>query len=219
MATKKRMTFDPVAPVYDALVRLIFGRELQRAQTALFGSVSMPGNGAVSILIVGGGTGFLLVEVLKKFPGCRVLHLEASAAMNRRATRLLLRQLPIGSVEFRTGDETTLGPGEQFDLILLPFVLDLFSETTLTTTFLPRLRAATGAGGQWLVTDFVNSPVWYHRALLWIMFRFFRLVARIESRQLPGWQRLLAEAGLGQQAETARLNGLVVSTLLRQLPE
>ncbi len=205
------------------MARLVFGRELQRVQTTWFGSVSLPGNRAVSILIVGGGAGFLLVEVLKIFPGCRVLHLEASGAMNRQTTRRLLRHPPPntipGTVEFRTGDETTLRPGERFDLILLPFVLDLFTEDTLTTRFLPRLRAATASGGQWLVTDFVNSPVWYHRALLWVMFRFFRLVAGIEARQLPDWQRLLTDAGFGQQTKVIQLNGLVMSALLRYLPE
>ena len=216
------MTFDPVAPVYDALARLVFGRQLQRAQTELIGSVTLP-NQSASILIVGGGTGFLLLNILKKFPGCRVLHLEASGSMNRRATRRLLRTFTSGAapetVAFRTGDETTLSPGEQFDLILLPFVLDLFTEATLKTRFLPRLQAATAPGGQWLVTDFVNSPLWYHRTLLWTMFRFFRLTTCIEARQLPDWQRLLIEVGLCQQASTNRMNGLVVSALLRQLPK
>jgi trans-aconitate methyltransferase len=223
LATKNKMTFDLVAPVYDALARLVFGRTLQRAQTALLGSVSLPNNGAVSILIVGGGTGFLLVDVLNRFPGCRVLYLEASGAMNRRTTRRLLRKptpgaVP-GTVDFRTGNETALGPGEQFDLILLPFILDLFTETTLNTKLLPRLLAATAPGGQWLVTDFVNSPVRYHRALLWVMFRFFRLAACIEARQLPDWQRLLTEAEFRQDGKTTQLNGLVMSVLLRQLPK
>lgn len=216
------MTFDRIAPVYDALTRLVFGRQLQRAQTELLGSVALPDRGA-SILIVGGGTGFLLLEVLRKFPRCRVLHLEASGEMNRRATRRLLRKYTSGTVpetvDFRTGNETTLGADEQFDLILLPFVLDLFTETSLKTHFLPRLQVATAPGGQWLVTDFVNSSGGHHRALLWVMFRFFRLTAGIEALHLPDWQRLLTESKLKEQARTVQLNKLVMSVLLRQLPK
>ena len=216
------MTFDAIAPVYDLLVRLVFGRQLQRAQTTLLRSVILP-NRAASILIVGGGTGFLLIEVMKNFPGCRILHLEASAAMNRRAVRRLIRRAVVDVVptivEFRTGNETALRSGDQFDLILLPFVLDLFTDTTLKTHFLPRLRPVTAPGGRWLVTDFVNSPVWYHRALLWVMFRFFRLAARIEAQQLPAWQQLLAEAGFRQEIKIEQPNKLVTSLLLCQLPE
>ncbi len=199
-----KTNFDWVAPVYDALSFLVFGRKLRRAQTSFLDRLP-PG---ASVLLVAGGTGWLLEQVLQSQPG-RVLYLETSAQMLRLASRRILSKALPGKIEFRLGDQTSLRPEESFEVLMTPFVLDLFTEPTLRGQVLPRLRAALKPGGQWFVTDFVPTNRWWQQTLLWAMIRFFRLTAGIETRQLANWQRLLTEAGLTLKARRPQVGGMV----------
>lgn len=197
--------FNRIAPVYDALKRLVFGQALERAQTVFLDRIP-PG---ASVLIVGGGTGLLLEPLFITNPQNRIVYLEASARMLTRASRRILNhQLP-GTVEFRLGDETTLQSGERFDVVITPFVLDLFTEETLQTRLLPRLRRALKPGGQWLVTDFVPPVGYGQKILIQSMIRFFRLTANIEACTLADWQKLMTETGLQRRERQSQVNGLV----------
>ncbi len=199
------MSFDPIAPVYDALSRLVFGRSLVQAQ--LVWLTKVPPDSAV--LIVGGGTGGLLAEVLTQCRPARVLFLEASGKMLTKA-RGRVRHHPLTErVEFREGTESLLQASDAFTVVLLPFVLDVSPEPVLARQFLPPLLRATLPGGLWLVTDFIHSPRLQHRLLLQTMYFFFRLVTGLQARQLPDWPRLLTEAGLIPGAQQTAANGQV----------
>ena len=196
--------FDWIAPLYDALAFVVFGRKLQRAQVFFLDQI--PSNSTV--LMVGGGTGWLLRRVLVQCKPKRVVYLEASARMLARAGKRMVRAEETGSVEFRVGDESSL-TNEPFDVIITPFVLDVFSEATLQTRFIPRLKNVLKSNGLWLVTDFVNTPVGWQRALLWTMIRFFRLTTGMQAKRLANWQQLLAGAGLTCQNQQSRVGGMV----------
>lgn len=197
--------FDWVAPIYDALSFVVFGQKLQRAQTVFLGCVP-PG---ASVLMVGGGTGQLLEHLLvQRRPG-HVLFLETSVRMLALASRRIVQKAALGTVEFRLGDETNLSTDDRFEVLLTPFVLDLFTEETLQRQFIPCLYNALKPGGLWIVTDFVQTSVWWQRALLWSMIRFFRVTAGIESRQLADWQRMLVEAGLTRRELRPQVSGMV----------
>ncbi|GAB3546171.1 class I SAM-dependent methyltransferase [Spirosoma fluminis] len=197
--------FDWVAPVYDALAFTVFGRRLQRAQTVYLNDIP-PG---LSVLIVGGGTGWLLEQLLVRCKPDRVVYLELSGPMVARASRRMLRKALPGTVDFRVGDETALRPDERFDLILTPFLLDLFEESTLRMQLIPRLQKSLASAGCWLVTDFVRPSAWWQKVLLWSMIRFFRLTAGIETRQLANWQHCLQVAGLILLRRQAQVGGMV----------
>jgi ubiquinone/menaquinone biosynthesis C-methylase UbiE len=203
--------------LYDALAFLVFGRRLDQAQAVFLqpkARLSIPKGEAV--LVVGGGTGRILQPLLEKCQPDRVVYLEKSAGMLARASRRMTKAGLVGTVEFRLGDETRLRSDERFDVIITPFLLDLFTEAKLTGALLPTLRKALADGGYWLVTDFVRTGVWWQEALLWVMIRFFRLTAGIETRQLVDWQRLLEEAGLMLRAFEPRLDGLVSTELYQK---
>ncbi|HLL93663.1 MAG TPA: class I SAM-dependent methyltransferase [Spirosoma sp.] len=197
--------FDWIAPVYDALVFMVFGHRLKRAQAVFLDRIP-PG---ASVLIVGGGTGWLLEPLLTNGLPARIVFLEASARMLAGASRRMLKQALPGTVEFRLGDERSLRPDEHFDVLITPFVLDLFTTETLQTRLIPRLRSALKADGLLLVTDFIQTSVWWQQALLWTMIRFFVLTAGIEARQLADWQRLLSEAGLWRRESSVQVSGFV----------
>lgn len=205
------MNFNWIAPVYDPLAFLVFGRQLDRAQTTFLPQI-LPDS---SVLVVGGGTGRLLEQVLTTCQPKQVLYLEASAQMVALSSQRIIRHAVVGSVEFRVGDETLLKPDEHFDVIVTPFVLDLYTAKTLQTSFIPALRSRLKHGGLWLVTDFIQPQIGWQKALLWTMIRFFRLTAGIEIHQLPDWQWCLREAGLTLQEGERRVGGMVATEVWR----
>ena len=202
--TASTNNFNWVAPAYDALAWVVFGRSLKRAQVVFLDRIP---SGA-SILIVGGGPGWLLEPLLASRPPGRIVYLEASANMLARASRRMLKRQLLGTVEFRLGDETSLRP-DDFDVIITPFVLDLFTDEALQTRLLPRLHNALKPGGLWFVTDFVPATGYGQKMLLQAMIWFFRLTANIETRQLADWQRIMAEMGLKLSKRSSQVGGMV----------
>ncbi|GAB3013728.1 class I SAM-dependent methyltransferase [Spirosoma pulveris] len=199
--------FNWIAPVYDTLAFLVFGRKLQRAQGIFLDRVTPKS----SVLLVGGGTGWLLEQLLVDCKPERVLYLETSSRMVARATRRMTRKSLPGTVTFRVGDETTLDASDQFDVVITPFLLDLFNEQTLQNRLIPSLLRALKPGGTWLVTDFVAPSIWWQKVLLWTMIRFFRLIAGIQSSSLVNWQQCLADAGLSLLERKAQVGEMASS--------
>jgi len=197
--------FNWVAPVYDTLAFVVFGHKLQRAQVVFLDQIPV----GASVLLVGGGTGWLLEQLLMRGTTKRIVYLETSSAMVARASRRMIRKSLQGSVNFRVGDQTALLPNESFDVVITPFVLDLFTETTLKNQFIPPLLNVLKPAGLWLVTDFVQPPAWWQKALLWVMIRFFRLTASIEASRLVNWQQCLLAMNLSLQERKRQVGGMV----------
>ena len=186
--------FDRVAWCYDALAGLVFGTALKRAQRAAL--AGLPG-GAPRVLILGGGTGWVLTEVLRRRPGARVLYLEASPKMLARARARLCRECPHAApqVEFRHGTQATLGPTEAFDALVTFFVLDCIALPELPAA-LARLRASQRPGAPWLLADFRPARGGWRRLLLVLMYGFFRLTTGLRARALADLREALAGLGL-----------------------
>ncbi|PRY35426.1 methyltransferase family protein [Spirosoma oryzae] len=196
--------FDTVTPVYDALSRLVFGRRLERAQTVWLSQIQA----GASVLVLGGGTGALLGPLLARQPG-RLLFLEASRQMLARASQRMIREQLTGQVTFQHGSEQALTPTDQFDVIILPFVLDVFTESTIRERMLPALLRALRPGGILLITDFVRTDRRWQRALIQVMIWFFRLTANIETRRLASWQSLVSETRLNRAGQCPQVWGMV----------
>ena len=121
--------FSRVARVYDGLASVVFGRAQRRAQqAALLAGLPLAGP-TPHVLVLGGGSGWVLTELLGQCPAAQVLYLETSATMLTLAQARLRRLAPgaAAQVEFRQGSERALAPGEQFDVIVTFFVLDCFT--------------------------------------------------------------------------------------------
>jgi ubiquinone/menaquinone biosynthesis C-methylase UbiE len=175
---KANSGFDFLAPVYDALAPLIFGRSIVRSQTWFLDKI--PPN--AKVLILGGGTGWILKELLEKNSTCPVWYVEASAKMMERTRARLLR----GQVTLIHGTENDIPANVAFDVIITNFYLDLFSERKLEKV-IKQISNQTQSSSRWLVTDFVNREVWWQRLMLKIMYLFFRSICDIEAERLPNW--------------------------------
>jgi len=98
-------------------------------------------------------------------------------------------------VTFRLGTEEDLTSTDQFDAILTFFFLDLFTPAELEHVA-QRLHTTRRPGAPWLLADFVPPTRWWHRRLLAVMYRFFRLTTGISAQTLPPTQTILAQLGL-----------------------
>lgn len=206
--------FDAVAAFYDVLARLVYGPALHRAQQAALDAGLPPG--APRVLVIGGGTGWVLGEILRRRPGAHILYLEASPHMLARSRAWLQQHAArhAAQVEFRLGTEAALRPQEQFDAVLTFFFLDLFTPNRLRG-ITERLHAALVPGGSWLLADFGPPRRWWHRLLLWLMYRFFRFSAGIGARQRPPMEAELRRLGLGPQAAGQFFSQMVEASVWR----
>ena len=103
MNSKKINGFDVIAPVYDGLATMVFGRAIRKAELHYLSEVRE----GSKVLVVGGGTGRLLADLLKINPNCQIWYVEASEAMVRIA-RSNIRKLPNANVHFIHGTQTEL---------------------------------------------------------------------------------------------------------------
>ncbi|MCB2408299.1 class I SAM-dependent methyltransferase [Hymenobacter lucidus] len=199
--------FDRVAAFYDPLARLVFGNALRQAQQAALAGLPA---GQGRVLIIGGGTGWVLGEVLARRPDARVLYLEASAVMLAKSRETLLQRSPThaAQVEFRLGTEQALQPGESFDAIITFFFLDLFEPVRLRA-ILARLEQARRPAAPWLLADFRPTQTLWQRVLLTLMYRFFSLTTGISGRNMPDLHRELAAFGLQVRQQQLFFRGMV----------
>jgi len=201
--------YNLVAPFYDGLSNLVFGNQLLAATSYYLDRIP----GTQSILVFGGGTGLLLKPLINSFPAARILFLDASEAMLSRAKQRLPKANK--NVQFLLGDEHSL-EGQQFDLILTPFVLDVFRPVQLTSV-MKKLTQSLLPAGFWIQTDFYidrTNPLW-QRSLLYSMYLFFRVVANQRNMKLPQFDIYFGKVPLNEIDQESFCGGMV-KTLLYQ---
>lgn len=194
--------FDSVAALYDALSYLVFGNALKKAQQTFLESLPTTGK----LLIMGGGTGWILQEVVKRRPELQVDYVEASEKM------LTLSRPKVADdsmVHFIHGTESSI-PDSVYDCIITNFFLDVFSENSLNQV-MSLLRKRLCPGGIWICTDFRTTRRMDHRFLIWLMHRFFKWSVSLEAKRLLDFRPFFAERGMVLNEEVLFKNGLIFS--------
>ncbi|MGI4804330.1 MAG: class I SAM-dependent methyltransferase, partial [Janthinobacterium lividum] len=172
--------YDAAAWFYDGLSRLVFGNSLIKAQRFLV--KNLPAE--ATILIVGGGTGWILEEIAAvKSASLTITYVEISAKMLR-----LSRQKKCGrnEVTFVNAGIEDYQNKQQFDVILTPFLFDNFSENRIQSVF-QQLHQSLKPNGLWLLCDFQveeNYAGLWQKIVLQIMYWFFGWLCSVETRKL-----------------------------------
>jgi tRNA (cmo5U34)-methyltransferase len=181
--------FDAVAPIYDGLATLVFGGAIRRSQLALVSELQS----ADSALVIGGGTGWILLELLARTPVGRVVYIEKSGSMLEKSRRLIERRHPewLSRVTFCHGTEESLTASDgPFDLIVTNFFLACFDDTNCTQ-MIERLYPHLAQHGRWLFVDFQVPEAGVKRmaalALFKVMFTFFNVMSDLESKGPPNY--------------------------------
>jgi ubiquinone/menaquinone biosynthesis C-methylase UbiE len=202
--------FDRLAPIYDIAVKLCFGNHISQLQRRLL--MALPKS--QKVLIIGGGSGEILKRLYQIQLVEQVHYVELSEIMClKAASKLNDRE------RARTFFSTSLDPNQEaFDLIILPFVLDCYSEQEILH-MLDRYRSILKTNGSVAFIDFNMEPgTAYEPSLLKqyfisALYIFFRITTGIPAKSLAPFQRLFHTAGYIRTYETYDMNGWLQALL------
>jgi ubiquinone/menaquinone biosynthesis C-methylase UbiE len=186
-----RNNYDTIANYYDRIHHLFYGQAEISAQVELLDYVR-PGD---RLLIVGGGTGWILEKIGSIFPsGLEITYVESSVRMmeltktrNWGGNRV---QLVTSVVEEWKGER-------EYDCILTGFFFDNFKEVH-AAQIVHQLSGYLKSGGYWLEVDFYyprrRGKLW-KAILLYSMYLSARLICGVEAKRLPDMERIFTEEG------------------------
>jgi ubiquinone/menaquinone biosynthesis C-methylase UbiE len=202
--------YNNAAWFYDRLSRLVYGKALVDAQVYLLQYVPSNSN----LLIVGGGTGWILDELARIHPsGLKITYVEVSEKMTA-----LSRQRNLGQNEavfINDAVENVLLPAD-FDVIITPFLFDNFTQGSLNKVF-THINGLIKPGGLWLNTDFQLTGKWWQNVLLKTMFVFFKIFCGIEASSLPEIDYLFQENNHSTIAQKTFFGDFVISKVFKNI--
>lgn len=208
------MSFDSLAPHYRWMEWLSAGEKLQRCRLRFLNQVKKP----ETILIVGEGNGRFLCECRRHHPKANITCVDASARMLKLAKARLQRSgLSAEGIGFINQDvRAWTPPANAIDLIVTHFFLDCFAGPDLQEV-VARLANSARASARWILADFqVPDRIILKlraRAMLWLMYAFFRAVTRLPARELQSPDPFLEVAGFACEARWVSEWGLLRSDL------
>jgi ubiquinone/menaquinone biosynthesis C-methylase UbiE len=206
------MSFDRLAPVYDLLL-LVFCGAVPRSQRALLSEL----DDCERALIVGGGTGRFLVDLVRSDKVRQIVCIDVSTAMLERSRRRLISCCPeaVDRCEFRHSDVREF-EDQPFDLVCTHCLLDCFNDAELIKV-MRKLHGLLAADGRWMFSDF-SAPTQQPMRLIGnvvvtVLYVFFRVTCGIKARRLPDFSAEFANLGLSPAAEETFMGGLLVARL------
>jgi len=198
--------FDRVARVYDKLAKLVFGKSIVVSQQVFLNDIPP----RAKILMLGGGTGWILNEIAKTTTSCEIWYIDASAKM----IDLARENANALQVHFIHGTEEDIPPAMLFDVVITNFYLDLFDEQKLEIVVRKIILSLT-RDALWMVTDFLHRKRW-HGVFLTVMYSFFRVVAHLKNRGLPDWNSALQRVGYRKINSGLFYWGFIESAIFRR---
>jgi ubiquinone/menaquinone biosynthesis C-methylase UbiE len=177
--------FDLLAPFYDDVARLVIGKDIVNAQLHFLRRLTECNR----LLIIGGGTGWFLDFLCSECPDIEIDYIDLSPVMIDMASKRTGNGKRINFIEGTVNDI----PDQLYDGVISNFYLDMFDESSLSVV-IEKIKKSLSSSAFWIVTDFVNGRMG-HKLKLWLMYRFFRIVARIEASRLPDWQNQMILSG------------------------
>lgn len=206
--------FDLLSPFYDPLSFIFFGRSLWRSQAYFLPRLERSKN----VLIIGGGTGRILEELLRLDTASKYYYLDLSKKMIKRAEERIKKRFPdkTACLTFHEGDISKLPADNSFDVVITPYVLDCVAEDELLAE-MREIDARLERGGKWLFTDFQYSerPLTetISKALVKILYLFFRICCSVTNKSLPAFEEAFTLLGYQKADEKYFLGGMTVTRI------
>lgn len=211
MSRGRSNNFNGVAKFYDPLVKRIFGKSMFDAQTFYLKDIPL----GAKVLILGGGTGWLLSELMKINPACSIWYIESSSEMLSKSR--LRAQVSKQLIYFIEGTESSIPSDIQYDFAITNFFLDLFREKK-ADVIIKKIKYSMHGESQWIVTDFENLT-WWHAAMLKAMYIFFKLTSKIEASELPALDSLFAKNGMAVRKSKSFYGRFIRTALFQRIPQ
>lgn len=172
--------YNAIANIYDLLSRMVFRKSIVNAQIFLLKHI--PQNSTV--LIVGGGTGWVLEELSKIYnKGIEITYVEKSSKMIQLSKQ---KNTKNNSVEFINKSIEEFSTEKNFDVVFTAFLFDNFLPEKIEFVF-SKLDQLLKPSGLWLYADFINDNMnakWWKKFLLKTMYLFFKITCNIETQEL-----------------------------------
>jgi SAM-dependent methyltransferase len=208
------MSFDTLAPYYRGMEFVTAGGMLQRCRTSFLAET----RNCRRALLLGEGPGRFLIELLRANPRIEVTCVERSPRMIEQAVRQLQHHhLNPSRVQFHQCNALSWQPPRAaFDLIATHFFLDCFRRDELEQ-LVAKIGQSAAPDARWLVTDFrLPSRGWQRlraRAVLALMYTFFRAVTGLSASRLVPANDFLQAAGFHRSRQTLANFGFVTAEL------
>ncbi len=174
------MSFDHLAPFYQAMETIAAGQKLQRCRIAFLAEIPAPQR----VLLAGEGHGRFLPECLRQFPKAKIIVADSSLQMLKIAqAKVTSAQVEFIHIDLLKWTEPTY----KFDLIVTNFFLDCFSKDELVAVITHLSELATPTA-EWLIADFEIATTRFARLrcqiIIALLYRFFRRVCGLRARAL-----------------------------------
>lgn len=209
-----RASFDRVTSFYDILARIVFFGNVRRSQLIHLNRVTSANN----ILVLGGGTGWIIKEIYKIHPQVKIVYVESSERMIQKS-RQHIDTTKEAIIQFHQVNFQEFESDDEFDVVLANYFLDVFNPGNLTLC-IKKIMQLMKPEGRLIVTDFQDVPNWYlkvwQRPLLWLMHRFFRVLCGLESHKLQNIHAELEQAGLIQEGNRDLFHKMIFTRIYRK---
>jgi ubiquinone/menaquinone biosynthesis C-methylase UbiE len=205
--------YDKIAGSYDMLSRLVFRKSIVHAQQVLLPFLNAP----CRLLIVGGGTGWILEELAKIHPsGFNITYVEISIKMIDLAKKRDFKQNQVSFIHMPIEDFKST---EKFNAVMTPFLFDNFGTERAERVF-KILDQLLIEGGKWLFVDFhiekkING-IWQN-ILLKSMYLFFKALSHVEASRLPKMEPLFHLGGYDAIHKSYHFQGFIQSIVYQKL--
>jgi ubiquinone/menaquinone biosynthesis C-methylase UbiE len=172
-----------------------------------------------NVLIFGGGTGKLLVELMKRDFSKQYYYVDISDKMIARAKKKVQKKFPekINSIKFISGSYSQI-PAEKFDAIFTPYVLDCFTEDELPVV-MNELDKHLSQNGEWYFSDF-NIPETKMKGISSFVIRslyfMFNIICGLGIKKLPDFHREFNRLCYNTADEKYFVKGMIVSRIYRR---
>ncbi|MBB2146673.1 methyltransferase domain-containing protein [Pedobacter sp. LMG 31464] len=169
MHSNSQFSYDKIAKRYDFLSRLVFFKAQVNAQINQLPYL----NNCTHILIVGGGTGWILKHLDSLKQTMQIVYVETSLKMIELAKKIETKN----RVHFVHVDIEKFQHSNLFDAVLTPFLFDNFDNEKAKNVF-NKINTMLIPNAIWLYTDFYvpeKGGAW-KKAILKSMHIFFRVI-------------------------------------------
>ena len=203
----RKTNFDSVAWCYDFLAQLVFGSNIKRSQLVLLNHIKNNSK----VLIIGGGTGWIIKELLAVKQVLQIDYVDSSLKMLDKA-RSINSMHTNTLVKFIHGDENAVQQDAYYDVVLACYFFDLFPLDRLEDIVF-KLTNSLKRDGSMLVADFMlnaKSTI-VQRLLLKVMYLFFNVLCSVEAKSLAPLAAVFKKNGLERTNSVNMYGGFIRS--------
>ena len=204
--------YDRVSRIYDRTVNVVFGKSIDVFQAKSISSL----NRSKHTLILGGGSGRILLQALDANQSAFFTYFEASQNM-LDLSRQRVSETEKSRIRFIQSLDESIG---NFDTVILPFVLDCYRKESIKS-LLEQIINRCEADCEFLVVDFSKSydapflSKRLHSFLIWMLYQFFFNIGATETKTLPNIDAVLSFSGLQKKSEKVLYSGWISASQWR----